>query len=1043
MKRMGKVFLLAISLFICATFFAACDIVTEPLEIPENFAYDGESLMWNTVENAEGYEIKIGDGEPIVVEALNYPFDAQGQEFTASIKALAKNEKYNSEEYTITFKPLGDVKNIRIDEDGYLVWDLVENATAYIVSVNNVQYVVDVNEFVQFAEGTNAIRVRAIVKDNNSYYSKWSQVSTYNMLESPKNLAYDDQKDKITWDTVRNAGGYILNINGEEIACTANSYTYVPQPGPFAISVRAVAPQNATNTYSSPYSEKIEYTLLPAIESLEEKDGGVTWSVVPDAKYQVEVSEGDRVVSYEVVQEASYHKFDAGTEYKVRVRIYPQNDSEFSVWSEYFEVYFLTSPIVNVIGTNGANNISFEISSQAGESAKVQDYTALIIKPNGEQIVHDNVTIGTFDEYDFNEGAGEYTFQVKANPKTLQGYYEFSSKYSQAIKIVRVADIDRVTMTENEEISFAAVNGAGGYRYVIGEEEVNIGTNTTFALQLNNSDGAEMSVQLSLYALGRNGKHTDGKYYLGSTTPKTVTVTKLATVGKPVPQDNRVSWVGVSNASCYQLQIGGKSYTTEGNVYNLSLDAPGKHEVKVRAIGDASAFIMSGEYSPILDVYKLSAPVVQSVTETGTIKWAYTPIAGENVFATGFEIIVGSRSVGSLIELNLREYDLSDNIEFNPQSVRIIAKGNNAGILDSEQSAQQVSVAKLHTVENLSLVNASGSIVWDTVQNANQYRFKYVCQSNGVDTYQDNQKTAFESLSNWKPGEYNVEVVARGYYNNNTNTYYVQSEAVNATFRKLESPTIDRQGDAYVWTGVDYAQNGYSVLMPNADPVQAKQNGTVWEFQPDFDRSDLSTAGIEVKFVTNGNDASGLIDSDAKLITQKVIALTKPSISVKYDSESKKFTLSTSKSAYPEVKYAFVTNGVEHVVDTNEYQCDGVSGTYTFAVKTLAGFFVGDNYYVDSDVSNNVLREIYKEIDESTIVHSKVSGGYTLSWTNPNGNVQCTVTVDGATVTDLSSNSCKLVDIESGSTVTVTISVKGNGSSTYDSESVTYIFTAV
>src|SRR5699024_8641859 len=139
-------------------------------------------------------------------------------------------------------------------------------------------------------------------------------------------------------------------------------------------------------------------------------------------------------------------------------------------------------------------------------------------------------------------------------------------------------------------------NGAGGYRYVIGEEEVNIGTNTTFALQLNNSDGGEMSVQLSLYALGRNGKHTDGKYYLGSTTPKTVTVTKLATVSKPVPLDNRVSWVGVSNENCYQLQIGGKSYTTEGNIYNLSLDAPGKHEVKVRAIGDASAFIMSGEY---------------------------------------------------------------------------------------------------------------------------------------------------------------------------------------------------------------------------------------------------------------------------------------------------------------------------------------------------------------------------------------------------------------------------------------------------------------
>lgn len=175
---------------------------------------------------------------------------------------------------------------------------------------------------------------------------------------------------------------------------------------------------------------------------------------------------------------------------------------------------------------------------------------------------------------------------------------------------MRLADVKGVRMTESEQIAFDAVAGAQGYRYVVDGAETGIGMATTFSLTVNNSDGRERIVSVSLSAVGSDGQNVGGKYYLSSSTPYTFRVTKLATPAKPDITDNRIQWTGVSNANGYQVLFGGdggagdvtQQVTDTG--CTAAFETAGSHEVKVRAKGTPSAFILSSEYSEVLTVYK-------------------------------------------------------------------------------------------------------------------------------------------------------------------------------------------------------------------------------------------------------------------------------------------------------------------------------------------------------------------------------------------------------------------------------------------------------
>lgn len=1028
--------ILMIILCMCAFFVTACAEKTQ-LSQPTNVAYDGEMLTWSAVEGAVNYEISINGGEKQVVNALSYTYDADFSEFSVTIKAIsADGAEYDSTELTVNFKPLDTVSNVRMDE-GCLTWDLVEGATAYIVSVNNTETIVDVNEFSKLKGGVNSVRVRAIVKGNNSYYSTWSNIQNFTLLDSPTGLKYNNKTDKITWDSVRNAKGYILNINGEKIDCITNEYTLTAKEvGELEISVLAKADENQGSVYSSAFSDTVVYEFLQPIESLEEKDGGIAWSLIEGATYQVEVKEGDRVIAYEETNKAYYTDFEPGKNYTVRVRVYPENERQFSTWSEEFNVYFLSAPTLEWLGQNSDTNVGFNITTVPGESAKISGYTIRITRPD-KQVLTMSSAGGSFSEYDFNEGAGEYTIQVKANPKTLDGYYEFSSGYSESIKIIRLAAVSNIKMTEQENITFSGVSNARGYKYIIDGNEYDIGTNTGFPLEIDNPDGQEKTVKLSIYALGSDGQPVNGKYILGCTTPAEQTVTKLATVTKPSIKDNRISWSQIVDASKYEIVTDEATENTVNSNYSVKITSAGKHEVKIRAIGNPSAFIMNGEYSEVLTIYKLSTPEITNITDAGIMTWSYVPFEGTQGYGKGYEVTIGSKALSSYIEMNQNSVDLSKNISTAVQGVNIVVKGNGAEILDSEGSntIRTVKVAKLTTITNLALKNNANSITWSKVDNASQYVFGY--STSGEQASEDTSTTTYDKINAWKAGEYTVTVKAKGYKTQDGNTYYVQSEETTATFRKLAAPEIKKEGNAYTWAAVDYAQNGYSIVRSGYDIIEAVNAGGTWKYVPDFNRTNLGT--LTVKFQANGDDMSRIISSNEVVINQTITALSKPSVTRTQNDATKSFMITAGK--IEGAKYTFIVNGVERPVqESNIYEFTPEnSGNYEFIVIAKGGFFSGDVYFVDSEKSEAVNATVLNPVKDITVV-SCSNGKLILKWTNPD-NGSCIVVPNKGSVTASDKTSCTITGVSSGDNLEIKIVVSGNGSTTFNSPEVVYYYT--
>ena len=387
MKR--KLMAIFAIVFVLAVVGALCACESDkPLTPPSNIQYDGAQITWDEVDKAVSYSLSINDGAAQTVTTNSFTYDAKDADFKVTLVAVSKKgEEYNSSAATVNFKHLGTVQNLRANENGMLVWDEVEGATAYVVSVNNaVAATVAVNQYDGLAVGTSAVRVRAIKAEDPSYYSSWSASKTFDKLASPENLRYVKDQDLIKWDNVPGAASYLLRIDEEEFTIqggSATSYEYHPGEGTFNISVCALAPtgqvsSSARITLSSDFSEVIDYTFLPAVEDIEAKDGALVWSFIQDAAYQVEVTEGSQVKGVYAVESARYSDLKAGTQYTVRVRALPRSERDFSTWSLPFTGYLHTAPTHNFSAHNDDDH--------KGQAAVGQH--KLKIAHRGPEVVH-------------------------------------------------------------------------------------------------------------------------------------------------------------------------------------------------------------------------------------------------------------------------------------------------------------------------------------------------------------------------------------------------------------------------------------------------------------------------------------------------------------------------------------------------------------------------------------------------------------------------------------------------------------------------------
>ena len=111
------------------------------LEIPKNFKCDGKHLTWDSVKNADKYDLVIEGKKAVTVRKNSYEFENEltSGVYNFSLQAVSDNREIQSSRssilrYDVPNHTLADIKNCKI-EYGIFKWNKVENAIGYIISI--------------------------------------------------------------------------------------------------------------------------------------------------------------------------------------------------------------------------------------------------------------------------------------------------------------------------------------------------------------------------------------------------------------------------------------------------------------------------------------------------------------------------------------------------------------------------------------------------------------------------------------------------------------------------------------------------------------------------------------------------------------------------------------------------------------------------------------------------------------------------------------------------------------------------------------------
>lgn len=345
------------------------------------FSVEGTVLKFNSVPNAEKYLVTVicnnaGHTHNEVDNGTSTEYDFSSCQMTADgikfiVKAVA--EGYGSSvsaEYSFT-RNLDKIANITVDnENDLLTWDLVSNATHYVVEITNNGK----------TDTMNVTAEQAAAGLSMSEYSGEIQVSVYPVatgyatpaatnynwnkvqLSVPRNLQSSGYK--ITWAEVPNAKGYTLKIGDNEYEVTAPEYTLTDNMltgDTLDISVRA----NGEFSYqNSAYSAKITVNLRMFTQPPVYVKGELHWdAVIASEYYEVKVNDGEPVnVGSVTVAPVTFTKKGDNT---LSVRCYKSGD--YSDW------YSVTVAAYSVQVTNGGDEEAEELYKAEGDDFDLKE----------------------------------------------------------------------------------------------------------------------------------------------------------------------------------------------------------------------------------------------------------------------------------------------------------------------------------------------------------------------------------------------------------------------------------------------------------------------------------------------------------------------------------------------------------------------------------------------------------------------------------------------------------------------------------------------
>ncbi len=629
-------------------------------------------------------------------------------------------------------------------------------------------------------------------------------------LSDPKNIKYNGTT--ISWDSVENASGYTVSINGgTEWSVSGTSYPYNAKGQEFSVSITAVS--EAKELVKSG-STTMVFKPLEKVENVKvDTDGVFTWDPVNFASgYKMKL---DGVEMDEIIPATTYSNLPAGAHSVQFKPIVDSDPSYYAVWSDAVSVTVL-GKVENIKYSNG------ELSW--GYVSGAHKYQVCV---NG--IVVEDALAATSMYYDSENRNFEVTVKALGNGTTSCN--GAMSDVKSFIYLDTITDL----RVEDGVALWSEINGADGYKIKINGSVIN----ETLTEAKYDRLYANQSIDIQVLPISN-----DTSYFSDWSSVKSVFI-----LSSPTLQWNdyeldgaanaNIFWDSVANATGYTVKItypNGRTETkTSSEVsFRESYLEAGTYTVEVKANADSSTSnFYDSQYSVPLTVTRLNAPkavdknyIVSNpdrVSDGFTV--TFTNVNGASEYALymdGHQVqksINAQFSVAGLIDTGVME---EQTLNFAIQSIGTV-KSTSSGIhailssLSSESLSFEIKVLSVPTN-----VDISGyTLTYSNVDKS--YGYSISVEGNAYTS----SSTSYD-LSLLEAGNYEVKVCARGNGSNVLASNY--TPAIN--IKRLDAPTnvkistADSAEGLISFDDVMYAQGYYIVYDNNGNalPISKMSN---------------------------------------------------------------------------------------------------------------------------------------------------------------------------------------------------------------------------
>lgn len=834
---------------------------------------------------------------------------------------LSSCDFFSEEEDKVTqTKQLQTPTNISYDYENKLIrWNLVSNADYYIIYIDGKEEAqITSNKYNYDATKSFNVKVKAS-SNNQSTYSEsvQSREYSYDFLDQVKNILVVD--GILTWDSVPNAEGYQIKINGvEQSSLLTNNYFEGIVPGQStSIFVRAVKSSTSNGGYISEYSNETVVRILEApVLTFTKANKQITWNSISGAEgYDIKINkDGEFIFSTSLgVQTTSYiYEYTLAGTYEVFVQAkISTTDSYNSKYSNAYEIIRLDNPkwLELSDADKGVTNILFQDVQNA-------DFYNVYVDDVNVNMTNRNSFEHSFDLLSTLEISHKVEIQSKSNLNHILDAvepYEFL--------LTKLATPQNITINDGV-IMWDDVNKASGYivyidgsKYEVSNTEINI---PTFSAGIHTA---------SVVARG------NGSFIISSTPSPDYTIKKLNAPSNISIENYLIKWDSVFESTTYRVLIG-DTLVQESSNNSFFIDPEfitTQSVIKIVAIGNG-VNILDSDASNTQPITRLSAPTSLS-TDNNNITW--NEVVGADEYELHINNVVRVVKGTSFPWIDVTEGD---------KVIYVFALGNGSNLVTSK-SSQTLAVKKLATPQFSDTTNVFN---WNQVSGAFQYELTIGSQVFFVDKLNSSFEHKFTNS-----GSYHLKLRAVG---DGISTVSSKYDTMIHSVTKLATPVGN---PVFSVSKVDNQfLIGITNTVTNASGYEFSVGGVINESKTRTFAYDISSPGAYAIMVRATGDDFYYVDSNLSSSVTYTVLPTVTNVSFQYDmKDSYLLTWNAVNSATAYIvkvtKYDFNNN----LVSTSSFTLTNFSltiGTENVLTVQISITVVGNNLltFNSSEYSN-------------------------------------------------------------------------------------------